>query len=217
MKSTPNNTPDSYQTCLSKSFDSWYREGRDVWSKEQEMRGFIDYVLEGSVYPRGALALDIGAGRGADSCYLLERHFEVFAIDLFKLPDWDQIEKKYAGRINFIEHDFSKWQSEERKFTLAIDNGCLHHQHPAALADYLKKIYDCLEPEGIFAMNVFCDPSYSSFQTLTLGDGRLVHVYDEESLRQALAEAQFKTTRLQRVERKNSSFNYNYLYAIATK
>lgn len=206
-----------YQDCLANSFDSWYRESRDVWSPEREMRDFIHFVLDARQLPTDSRVLDIGAGRGADTTFLLEHSYQVSAIDLCRLTDWDVIEERYGESVKFVQGDFIEWAAPDNSFALVVDNGCFHHQHPNVLNMYLEKIFRLLEPGGVFAANVFFDPCVADFRTLVLSDGRLVHVFDAESLRLALMVACFEEIQFNKIPRHSQLFPYDYLYALAVK
>lgn len=207
----------TYQRVLVSSFRNWYDNGRDLWSLEPEMREFVDRATTSLGLPPGARALDIGAGRGADSRYLLDKAFQVVAIDLYRMEEWDELERSYPGRLEFVQADFLDWPGEPASFALAVDNGCFHHQHPDVLDAYVSKIHDLLAPGGLLALNVFCDPSRSGTHTLALPDGRLVHILSEASLQATLAQAGLRVARMHRVARDAPHFRYDYLYVVAVK
>jgi SAM-dependent methyltransferase len=209
-----------YQRTLGEKFRSQYDDGYDVWSDEAQMRAFAPFALRSPPAPKPSTrVVDLGAGRGYDTLYFLEKGFQVTALDLFRMPEWDAIEKSHAGVVEFVPRSLLDWGLGSRcgEATLVIDNGCYHHQARSTQASYLRKVRALLAPGGKFAVNVFCSRGGCRADSVTLKDGRLVHIYDEQHLRSELAAAGFAVTRTLIMPRPQSSFAYDYLYVIAIK
>lgn len=207
-----------YQRKLGGKFQLQYDSARDVWSDEVQMRAFVSFAIQAPGDPKpGMRVVDLGAGRGRDTIFLLERGFQVTALDLFRMPEWEAIERAYGSDVEFVSCNLLEWDTEARQgeASLVIDNGCYHHQARGAQLAYLRKVRALLVPGGRFSLNVFCSRSESAPGTITLKDGRLVHIYDESSLRLELAAAGFVVTKASVVARPNSNFAYDYLYVNA--
>lgn len=203
---------DDYRENLITSFEDWYKFGRDIWSSEHQMRQFINIVTSSLPVHSDMSALDIGAGRGNDSLHLVSLGYQVTAIDICRMEEWDSIEVDYSSKISFIKSDFIQWDNICNKYDLIIDNGCFHHQHPDLLLIYLEKIKRYLKPNGTFAINIFYDPFSSQSYTLTLSDGRLIHILDEKSLNSMFNKVFLKIRKTIKINRNNKNFKYDYLY-----
>jgi len=103
--------------------------------------------------PKTGNALDLGAGAGKDSRYLLENGYRVTAVDsdpaskkfLQKLPDQNKLTIVTATLQDF---DFEKYNLITSWFTLSF----LPEED---LIDVFSKIKESLNPGGIFTGNVF--------------------------------------------------------------
>jgi cyclopropane fatty-acyl-phospholipid synthase-like methyltransferase len=207
---------DDYPQCLTASFDGSYKNCNDAWSKEEEMRNFIKSVINSHDFASDSRILDIGAGRGADSSYLLELGYTVIALDICRTLEWNELERQYLNKLTFFKKDFMKWDAEGLNFDLIIDNGCFHHQHPKVLFGYLQKISQLMKPNGVLAINVFCNSSPNDDDIITLPDGRLVYIFNQSTLKFFLLGASLNIISARRVFRRSILLPYDYLYITAT-
>ncbi|EEH25624.1 1,6-didemethyltoxoflavin N1-methyltransferase, partial [Burkholderia pseudomallei] len=137
--------PHEYAAVLRSDFVSSYHDGRDVWTDEAAMRP-ASAILHAHL-GRPADVLDAGAGRGRDTAYFLEQGHRVTAVDLVEPPEWAQLAQRWGERVHFVARPVSELDGEAR-FDGALDNGCLHHQHPDAYGAYLARIHALLRPDG---------------------------------------------------------------------
>jgi cyclopropane fatty-acyl-phospholipid synthase-like methyltransferase len=203
-----------YSPILSESFDSWYKAGRDMWSDEPVMRTLVDPILK--MNARGLRILDIGAGRGADAIKLAKAGHRVTALDLCRVPEWDDIEASFSGRIEFSQCDFLEWQ-DDKAFDIFFDNGCFHHQHIGDIPKYLRRLGDALIDGGLFLLSVFHETSTDLDAELTLTDGRIVRIYSRETLLSTLKNYGLAIAETSVCVRNSAAFPYDYLHVLAKK
>ena len=181
------------------------------------MRDFVTFITAHIELPNAARILDIGAGRGADARFFLERSNHVTAIDLCCAVELSAMAQEFGARMTYRQGNFLDLDVAPRSFSLALDNGCFHHQHADQLRPYLTKVQECLSENGVFALNVFCEKLAPGCATITMADGRLVHVHDEATLRSALCAAGFDHIEFKRTQRREAELDYDYLYVLAHK
>lgn len=209
-----------YYQNLSEKFLVQYDENADVWSGEEQMRAFASFALQPpNLLVAGTRAIDVGAGRGRDTLFLLERGFRVVALDLFRMPEWSEIEKKYPGLVEFASEGLLNYEPsvDYEQAALVIDNGCYHHQSKDVQSEYLAKINRMLLLGGRLAINVFACRGKLSQETIVLKDGRPLHVYDENKIRSEISAAGFLVSQVKIALRPDSAFPYDYLYVNAEK
>ncbi|MFJ8818274.1 SAM-dependent methyltransferase [Amycolatopsis thermoflava] len=122
-----------------------YRSHTAVWSGRPNPQ----LVAEAGDLPPGT-ALDIGAGEGADSCWLAERGWRVTALDLSETALRRGSEHAAAAgvgdRIEWERADVRTWDPGDRRFDL-ISAQFLHLRN-AELRDLVGRFAEWLNPGG---------------------------------------------------------------------
>lgn len=145
-------SPVEYASLLQSDFDTSYSDHRDVWTHEAAMRQ-APIRLHGELV--GARhVLDVGAGRGRDTAYLLEQGHRVTAIDLVAAPEWATLKQRWGDKVCFHTKGLLELEGTV-VFDAVLDNGCLHHQHPSSYPSYLARLHALLRPSGLFTISVF--------------------------------------------------------------
>jgi cyclopropane fatty-acyl-phospholipid synthase-like methyltransferase len=138
----------------------------------------------------------------------------VSATDLFRLPDWDTVERRWGEQVTFFEGDISQLPGEGT-FDAVVDNGVLHHQDLSRYDDYLAAVHRQLRPGGLLALSLFSTARENPEGRLNRADdGRLSRWFTESEARQMLAASGFGTVTVRRVERQLAGLAY--LLIIAT-
>ncbi|KVD74025.1 methyltransferase type 12 [Burkholderia sp. ABCPW 14] len=195
--------PHEYAAVLRSDFVSSYHDGRDVWTDEAAMRPASAILHEHLGSP--ADVLDAGAGRGRDTAYFLEHGHRVTAVDLVEPPEWAQLSQRWGERVRFVASPVSELQGEAQ-FDGALDNGCLHHQHPDAYAAYLARVHALLRPEGLFTISVF--EADGAGRLYANHAQRLYREFTEPELVELLGAAHFTPVSSHRVPRPKAGLHY---------
>lgn len=143
----------AYTAALSSDFEKHYAGGRDVWTGEEAMREAPRLLMRALGPVDDAHVLDIGTGHGLDARILLAAGHRVTGVDLVASPAWEEIGTRWPGRAQFTATELT--ELTEGDFDAALDNGCLHHQHPAGYPRYLARVRELLRPGGVFTVSVF--------------------------------------------------------------
>ncbi len=188
----------AYEAVLSGDFEEHYAKGRDVWTAEEAMRSTPRVLLEELGTVTDAHVLDLGTGHGLDARILLEAGHRVTGVDLVASDEWPAIEARWPDRARFEATPFTEFTGEG--FDAVLDNGCLHHQHPAGYQRYLAQIHRLLRPGGLFTVSVFESPSGPG--RLFVNDGnRLYREFTEQELTALVTPIGFTEPRVSRVAR----------------
>lgn len=200
--------PRDYLDVLRNAFTKHYREQSDEWSRDPAMRVFPALVQGNLKLPETARVLDIGCGCGADVDYLSRLFAGVTGVDLYRHEGWAAIG---ARRANAAFHavpflDFAA----DLPFDLALDNGCLHHQHPNEYVPYLKHIAGLLVPGGWLALSTFKNDTRDTFID---GNGRRHRYFRGEELHELLSAAGFDVVHEDDIYRIAKGDYYRLTYA----
>lgn len=181
-------------------FAQAYRTGTDRWTNIPFTRRAHDLML---YLPKGAMVLDIGAGRGR---LLYELHTLGFrGIGLEKNPDLVKVtndELRIKGiehDIRFIEGDALNMPLANASFDASIDVCLMQHLLPSHYAEYISEVARVLKHEGFFFLVVLSKetPSYFTWhpRASDTPDFQLenvhYHFFSDEEIR-ALFGAQFE-------------------------
>ncbi len=93
---------------------------------------------------------DLGCGPGMYLGYFKATSYQLFAIDISEVMISEA--KKNVPKAQFFQGDFIKLQIDKR-FNFMYCMGVLIYIPPHSIKDFFKKVYDSLEPNGIFYLN----------------------------------------------------------------
>ncbi|AOM42493.1 class I SAM-dependent methyltransferase [Xenorhabdus hominickii] len=199
----PSTAPHDYEEVLRSDFVSSYNEGRDVWTEEAAMQQ-ASTILHAHL-GRSSDVLDVGAGRGRDTQFLLAQGHRVTAIDLVELPEWAQLVQNWGNQVLFSTTPVTNLDGENL-FDGVLDNGCLHHQHPDEYIIYLRRIHELLRSTGLFTISVF--ESKEPGRLYANKTQRLYREFTESELIELLHITHFTLVSVHRVPRPKAGLNY---------
>ena len=144
---------------------------------------------------KGALALDLGCGRGEEAADLCKLGYRVDALDLAAHPDWKTLAKAHPGRLHFREADASDAVPAGR-YDLVVAKDMLHHA--ADPVQVLRRMAAAVKPGGsvIITEANRWNPVFYVHLTLL---GEHDH-FSLRKLRRLLAEAGMAGGELRRIE-----------------
>jgi SAM-dependent methyltransferase len=124
--------------AISKYFDA---------TENREIRDDLRFAVESVVEPR--IAIDCGCGAGADIGYLISKGFFVYAFD---------VEEEAVSRCNARFHNVGNVSLSRSSFSLysfpkaslVVADASLFFCPKSEFAEVWRKIYECLNPGGIF-------------------------------------------------------------------
>ncbi len=126
-----------------------YRTGTDTWTSVPFTRRAHELAM---YLPKGAMILDIGAGRGRTMYGLAGLGFRVIGLENnSELVASGNAEVKTKGlqkEIRFIEGDALDVPFHDGSFDAIVDVGLLHHLKPEDFASYIKETARVLKQGG---------------------------------------------------------------------
>ncbi|GAA0479526.1 class I SAM-dependent methyltransferase [Streptomyces stramineus] len=195
-----------YQETLQRSFKALYDSGRDSWTTEEAMQHLVPLLHDGLGEP--GRVLEVGVGRGRDTETLLGLGHRVVAVDLVRLPEWDEVAARWSEQVRFVAGDVRDLADDER-FDAVLDNGVLHHQLPQDYPAYLATLRRQLRPGGLLAVSLFARAEEESEGKLhEAHDGRLSREFTAEEADTLLAESGFAVVSTRRVQRGRPDWTY---------
>jgi len=120
-------------------FESWAAQIRD--DPRDEWRADLCSRLAA-----GARVLELGCGRGRDTCVLAER-FAVTAVDCS--PKMLEHARRKAPRATFLNSDFTSLDLDDDSFDAVASFYVFNHVPRGQLAPLLRAIHDWLVPGGL--------------------------------------------------------------------
>lgn len=201
---------DGYLETMRSCFAHTYAGGSDVWTDEPAMAHAAKALAD--LLPPAAHVLDIGAGRGRDSRFLAQLGHHVTAVDIVDTFAVDASD--LDGSVRFIPGTPADLAPRAR-FDGVLDNGCLHHQHPDHLPDYLAAVARRLTPDGRYVVSVFSRTDGDRVDRIT-DRGRLNLELAPAALEGALAAAGLRVIGRQEVHRSDPGRSYSILTAAGT-
>src|SRR3990167_449427 len=199
-----------YQANLAAVYYKMYQDDKDEWTDQAAMRIVTRFLSNFLNDFNGIKILDIGCGAGRDSLALAERGARVTGIDIIPQTIWPVLEKKYPI-LNFVKASLFNFKSREL-FDVTLDNGCMHHQHPDGLNQYIKRIHSLLSSHGIFLISTF----YNGNSSIKLdANGRVMRTFTVEELKDLVDKSGFKQLEHTVVDR--TPLNFHYLLTIFKK
>jgi SAM-dependent methyltransferase len=170
-----------YAHTLRRAFAERYASGRDFWTREPAMRTPVEILCRALAGRPDQHVLDVGTGRGPDAVALLQAGHRVTGIDIVGgTPEWRVIRGRWGERVRLLETGLLDLPAEAA-FDAALDNGCLHHQHPDGHPRYARHLVRLVRPGGLVAVSVFRSASDAGALYL-LGERRLSREFTEPEL-----------------------------------
>jgi cyclopropane fatty-acyl-phospholipid synthase-like methyltransferase len=160
-----------------------------IWTKAPSIVGIKG--VEPLKTAEAKTVLDIGCGYGRDTVYLAKQGFQVTGIDFSKemIAQGEKWAKEESLNIAFIVDNFTTHNFTET-YDAAVSFNCLHLLAKDQRKQYVKKLYDLLNPGGIFVTANFSTKESKYRQgeevepnTFTR-NGKIVHYFTEEELRE---------------------------------
>ena len=106
------------------------------------------------LYEHKRSAIDLGCGSGFTSRMLIERGYEVVAVDIMKKAvDQLKQQQKFFKNLKVVQADIIDYPLKEKTFSMVVCSLVLPHIHKKHWVGIIKKIYDALIPGG----NFICD------------------------------------------------------------
>jgi ubiquinone/menaquinone biosynthesis C-methylase UbiE len=176
-----------------------YRTGTDRWTNTPFSRRADELML---YLPKGAMVLDIGAGRGGLLFELQSIGFHVIGLEnnpeLVIRGNEEIKNKKIQNGARFIAGDALSIPLADASFDATIDIGLLHHLVPSHHNEYMKEVARVLKHEGFFFLAVLSAETEHFFNHSPKHDGTVdrnlegvhYHFFSDEEIR-ALAAPYF--------------------------
>ena len=145
-------------------FAQAYRTGTDRWTNIPFSRRAHDLAL---YLPKGAMVLDIGAGRGRLMSDLTMFGFRVIGLE--KNADLVQRGNEEIGRkgkerdMRLIQGDVLNIPLSDASFDAGVDVGLMHHILPKDYATYVTEISRIVKHDGYFFLAVLSKETVSYF------------------------------------------------------
>jgi 2-polyprenyl-3-methyl-5-hydroxy-6-metoxy-1,4-benzoquinol methylase len=153
-------------------------------------------------------ALDLGAGSGANSVYLLNFGANITAIDSSKvLLDAFSSSVKNNPLLKTEENNIETMESYGTGYDLVLAIDILPYVHPKNLRSTMKKIHSCMIVNGLLFGTIFLTTNEEPV-TMELMKKLGAHYYngDEKFVEKLLSNSGFKLLKLQ--ERKEGGFSF---------
>ena len=132
-------------------FAQAYRTGTDIWTHIPFTRRAHEFAL---YLPKGALILDIGAGRGRLMYSLADLGFRVIGLEknheLVANGNSELKNKKLEHTLRFKEGDALDIPFEDASFDAAVDVGLFQHLLPEDFPAYVSEAARALKSGGYF-------------------------------------------------------------------
>ncbi len=153
--------------------------------------------------PPPPTVLDLGAGLGTNSLTMARNGSHVTAIDSSKelLTLFSESSKGVCPKENLrlCKGDIATMQSYQGPFDLVLAVDILPYLSPTSLQSTLKKIHECLSPDGIFVGTLFTLISKETpFHTFMGKIGAHFYKGDEKFVRDILTYSGFKIIALEK-------------------
>lgn len=146
-------------------------------------------------FPSGANVLDLGAGSGQDTRYLLAHGFSVTAADFSKAAldlNWKTTPSQLKEKLTIKELDLTQpLPFTDQSFDVVYAHLVIHYFNGVTTRQIFDEIYRILRPEGLLALavNSITDPEYGQGTQLEndyfeFESGRPKRYFSVESLRE---------------------------------
>lgn len=196
--------PEDYIATLKDSFANRYKKQIDPWSIDPiqvEVQGiFVDWIGAGR-----RRILDVGTGVGRDARRYAEAGHAVTGIDIVEHSAWLNAPAVATQDLQF-KQDTLQTHRPAHRYDFVCDNGCLHHQHPQALEEYLNHIHALLTPDGGFLLSVFADEEAT--EVSIENDGRYNINFSKKKIYGSLEKSGFFIQEEKTVDRHRLTWRY---------
>lgn len=146
-----------------KFFEIAYKTGTDAWSGLPILEQSMEFILS---FPKDAMILDLGCGRGKLDFFLAKSGFKVIGIDnvseIILLNNQEAKNHGLKGKLGFVEADFSDVPFADSSFDVVIDFGLLQHVVTTDWPKYFGEVTRVLKSGGEYLV-VALSKSTSSF------------------------------------------------------
>jgi SAM-dependent methyltransferase len=138
------------------------------------------------------LVVDFGCGPGRDVPYYAQQGFRTIGVDAS--PKLLEIARERSPEQHFVQGEFATAELPRNSAAIAIHNSSLQHVPRAALRDVLRKVFDTLEPNGIF----YCHYRSGAGESLSISTeygrpiARFIALYTEHEMGQAMRDVGFE-------------------------
>ena len=133
------------------SWNESYASGQLPWDTGQPEPLLVEFVTSDAVTPGSAL--EIGAGTGTNSIWMVERSFDVLGVDVAPLAV-ERAQAKMEGRTlrcRFAAWDFLAAPPPGGPFQFVFDRGCFHvFDEPGEREQFAAQVAAVLEPGGLW-------------------------------------------------------------------
>jgi ubiquinone/menaquinone biosynthesis C-methylase UbiE len=134
-------------------FATAYRTGSDVWTHLPYHNDALEIVANAGL-PKGALALDVGTGRGLWALHLAESGVRVIGIDY--VPEIvqrnnEEVKARNIGKqLRFMEGDALDIPFTDQGFDLVTGIGVLQHLSEDEWSTYVNEVARVLKKGGVY-------------------------------------------------------------------
>jgi SAM-dependent methyltransferase len=206
-----------YDVILERSFEKSYKEGLDLWTKDEFLNRHVKQYAQSLGNEIRRKILDIGTGKAQNSHVFLELGHEFTGIDIAEQKEWEVIKNNFPEKASFLKVNFLEWEGHDDEFTDILDVGCLHHQEYEKIPEYFRKVAKMLLVGGTFFLIVASfgddESNHRVHQVENLPSGKIRNKFNICELQYLLSEA-FDIERIQRIH--NTKRN-RYLLEIIVK
>lgn len=155
-----------------------------VWDKTEGLEGYkSDFPKEVFQYVNSGIALDLGCGEGSIAHYLMQKKFDVYAMDISK-AGIDKVKEKSDKIKAQVGDMYKKLPYENNFFDLVCSFQAINHNILDKILDLLKEIKRITKIGGIVAIKTAdMDRRYDQVKDNIYEDkfGKKVKFIDEQT------------------------------------
>lgn len=145
-----------YYLAYDERYQRVYEAGAWLWRSSKPTKELLDFLVS-PFAPKNGKVIEFGCGEGVDSCYLAQKGYEVWGIDISKtaIEKAKRVAQNQRVAIKFLVEEVTSLHTlQSESFVLAVDIRCLHmltdEQHRR---NYLKEVHRVLKKNAVFFLS----------------------------------------------------------------